>query len=205
MMATSDTLEEEEESLVLVELTGIIDLDLYSLKDKNCKIVGLESSKPVLQLDNYYFVGEYEDIVGTAVVFEEVIPQTSRKTEKNLRYLCKTNKKLAMKRAFLQQKQSENEPSMKPPPEESHASVKFSEETSTVMLTSLEEDTCLEDKVSSIRISEETSTTVLEVTPTTMASSEICTTMLSSEEASASSKTDQVQEVTDATKETDII
>ncbi|XP_076318083.1 general transcription factor 3C polypeptide 6 [Tachypleus tridentatus] len=167
-MATSDTLEEEEESLVLVELTGIIDLDLYGLKDRNCKIVGLEGNKPVLQLDNYYFVGEYEDIVGTAVIFEEVIPQTKRKTEKNLKYFCKTNKKLAMKRAFLQQKQSENDPSMKPPSEE---------------------DACLEETVSRMRLSEET--------PTTMPSS--------SEEASVSNKTDQVQEVTDATKETDTI
>ncbi len=32
---------------------------------------GLESPQPVIQLDNYFFQGTYEDTVGTSLVFKE--------------------------------------------------------------------------------------------------------------------------------------
>ena len=31
----------------------------------------METSKPILQLDSYFFQGHYEDMVGTAMMFKE--------------------------------------------------------------------------------------------------------------------------------------
>ncbi|XP_075410783.1 general transcription factor 3C polypeptide 6 isoform X2 [Tenrec ecaudatus] len=63
--------EEEEEQLVLVELSGIIDSDFLSKCENKCKILGIDTEKPIMQVDNYVFAGEYEDTLGTCVIFEE--------------------------------------------------------------------------------------------------------------------------------------
>ncbi|XP_066104465.1 general transcription factor 3C polypeptide 6 isoform X3 [Saccopteryx bilineata] len=62
---------EEAEQLVLVELSGIIDSDFLSKCENKCKILGIDTERPILQLDNYVFAGEYEDTLGTCVIFEE--------------------------------------------------------------------------------------------------------------------------------------
>ncbi|XP_012877816.1 PREDICTED: general transcription factor 3C polypeptide 6 [Dipodomys ordii] len=51
---------EEEEQYVLVELTGIIDSDFLSKCEKKCKILGIDTERPILQVDSYVFAGEYE-------------------------------------------------------------------------------------------------------------------------------------------------
>ncbi|XP_041059411.1 general transcription factor 3C polypeptide 6 isoform X2 [Carcharodon carcharias] len=62
---------EEEEQLVVVELSGIIDPD-FLLKCRNeCKIVGIDTEQPIMQVDRCVFAGEYEDVLGTCVIFEE--------------------------------------------------------------------------------------------------------------------------------------
>ncbi|XP_070274007.1 general transcription factor 3C polypeptide 6 isoform X4 [Myotis yumanensis] len=62
---------EEKEQLVLVELSGIIDSDFLSKCENKCKILGIDTERPILQVDSYVFAGEYEDTLGTCVIFEE--------------------------------------------------------------------------------------------------------------------------------------
>lgn len=92
---------EEEETLVLVELSGIIDSNFLLEKQKSMKVLGIESDNPVLQLENCVFSGSYEDFRGTEVIFEEV---KDKDGETKLKYFGKTIKKLAMKRVFLEKK-----------------------------------------------------------------------------------------------------
>ena len=63
--------QEETEQLVMVELSGILDSDLLSKCENKRKILGIDTERPILQVDNYVFAGEYEDTVGTCVIFEE--------------------------------------------------------------------------------------------------------------------------------------
>uniref|UniRef100_G1U056 Transcription factor TFIIIC triple barrel domain-containing protein n=1 Tax=Oryctolagus cuniculus TaxID=9986 RepID=G1U056_RABIT len=60
-----------QEQLVLVELSGIMDSDFLSKCENKCKILGIDSERPILQVDRYVFAGEYEDTLGTCVIFEE--------------------------------------------------------------------------------------------------------------------------------------
>ncbi|KAF4025145.1 hypothetical protein G4228_017066 [Cervus hanglu yarkandensis] len=66
-----DEEEEETEQLVMVELSGILDSDLLAKCENKCKILGIDTERPILQVDSYVFAGEYEDTVGTCVIFEE--------------------------------------------------------------------------------------------------------------------------------------
>nr|XP_037856936.1 general transcription factor 3C polypeptide 6 isoform X2 [Chlorocebus sabaeus] len=63
--------EEEVEQLVLVELSGIIDSDFLSKCENKCKVLGIDTERPILQVDSCVFAGEYEDTLGTCVIFEE--------------------------------------------------------------------------------------------------------------------------------------
>jgi len=109
---TSDA---EDEMLVLVELAGIIGSDfLDTISDKDYKVLGIETENPVIQIGHNIFTGEYKDTAGTLVLFEE--NETSQKSDtKELEYKFMTQKKLVMKRAFLNEKNSSKE---LPPDEE---------------------------------------------------------------------------------------
>ncbi|ERE84306.1 general transcription factor 3C polypeptide 6-like protein [Cricetulus griseus] len=101
----------EEEQFVLVELSGIIDSDFLSKCENKCKILGIDTEKPILQVDSYVFAGEYEDTLGTCVIFEEgverVDPEGTDKTV--LKYKCHTMKKLSMTRTLLTEKKEGEE------------------------------------------------------------------------------------------------
>ncbi|KAM5327585.1 general transcription factor 3C polypeptide 6 [Glossophaga mutica] len=103
--------EEEAEQLVLVELTGIIDSDFLSKCENKCKILGIDTERPILQVDGYVFAGEYEDTPGTCVIFEENVEHVD--TEGNnktvLKYKCHTMKKLSMTRTLLTEKKEGEE------------------------------------------------------------------------------------------------
>ncbi|KAM8972157.1 general transcription factor 3C polypeptide 6 [Pelodytes ibericus] len=102
--------EEEEEQLVMVELTGIIDSDILEKCDNKCKILGINTEKPFLQVDKYVFAGEYEDTLGTCVIFEETSDQGDDENPKpQLKYKCHTVKKLNMTRTFLTEKKESDE------------------------------------------------------------------------------------------------
>uniref|UniRef100_A0A8C6EE18 General transcription factor 3C polypeptide 6 n=1 Tax=Microcebus murinus TaxID=30608 RepID=A0A8C6EE18_MICMU len=94
--------EEEEEQLVLVELSGIIDSDFLSKCENKCK-------RPILQVDSYVFAGEYEDTLGTCVIFEENVEHVDAEGNNKtvLKYKCHTMKKLSMTRTLLTEKKEE--------------------------------------------------------------------------------------------------
>lgn len=84
---------ESDEKYFVVEFTGLI--DRLSIKEKlaNAKFIGLETKEPILQIDNCFFRGSFQDTVGTNIVFNQ----------KDMSFVAKTDKKLAMKRVFLSQ------------------------------------------------------------------------------------------------------
>ncbi|XP_042636880.1 general transcription factor 3C polypeptide 6 [Orycteropus afer afer] len=104
--------EEEEEQLVLVELSGIIDSDFLSKCENKCKVLGIDTERPVMQVDNYVFAGEYEDALGTCVIFEEDVEEHADGEGSNktvLKYRCHTMKKLSMTRTLLTEKKEGEE------------------------------------------------------------------------------------------------
>ncbi|XP_032263288.1 general transcription factor 3C polypeptide 6 isoform X2 [Phoca vitulina] len=103
--------EEEAEQLVLVELSGIIDSDFLSKCENKCKILGIDTERPILQVDSYVFAGEYEDTLGTCVIFEENVEQGDAEGSSKtvLKYKCHTMKKLSMTRTLLTEKKEGEE------------------------------------------------------------------------------------------------
>ncbi|XP_027128395.1 general transcription factor 3C polypeptide 6 isoform X2 [Larimichthys crocea] len=95
---------EEEEQLVVVELSGIINNDFLSKCRGTCKILDIDSEKPMMQVGQYVFAGEYEDALGTCVLFEEGPQKGKADTSPELKYTCHTVKKLMMQRIFLTEK-----------------------------------------------------------------------------------------------------
>ncbi len=96
---------EEEEQLVVAELSGMISSDLISSRQGACKIVDIDSEQPMMQVGRYLFAGEYEDAIGTCVVFEE----DGAGSTSALKYKCHTMKKLMLQRTFLSERK-EDEP-----------------------------------------------------------------------------------------------
>ncbi|XP_067357886.1 general transcription factor 3C polypeptide 6 isoform X2 [Channa argus] len=90
-----------QEQLVVVELAGVINNDLVSKCRGTCKILDIDSEKPMMQIGQYVFAGEYEDALGTCVLFEE---DPHRASGSELKYMCHTVKKLMMQRIFLTEK-----------------------------------------------------------------------------------------------------
>ncbi|XP_030281974.1 general transcription factor 3C polypeptide 6 isoform X1 [Sparus aurata] len=95
---------EEEEQLVVVELSGIINNDFLSKCRGTCKILDIDSEKPMMQVGQYVFAGEYEDTLGTCVLFEEGPKKGKEGSDPELKYTCHTTKKLMMQRIFLTEK-----------------------------------------------------------------------------------------------------
>lgn len=104
-------LERIEEQFVLVELSGIIDTDFLSKCENKCKILGIDTERPILQVDSYVFAGEYEDTLGTCVIFEEGIERVDPEgnDKRVLKYKCHTMKKLSMTRTLLTEKKEGEE------------------------------------------------------------------------------------------------
>ncbi|KAI9529902.1 General transcription factor 3C polypeptide 6 [Dissostichus eleginoides] len=95
---------EEEEQIVVVELSGIINNDFLSKCRGTCKILDIDSDKPMMQVGQYVFAGEYEEALGTCVLFEEGPPKGKAESCPELKYMCHTAKKLMMQRIFLVEK-----------------------------------------------------------------------------------------------------
>ncbi|XP_063167220.1 general transcription factor 3C polypeptide 6 [Candoia aspera] len=102
--------EDVEEQLLVVELSGIIDSDFLEKCENKCKILGIDTERPILQIDRYVFAGEYEDTLGTCVVFEENHDHDVEGNQKlQLKYKCHTMKKLNMTRTLLIEKKEGEE------------------------------------------------------------------------------------------------
>ncbi|NWW70167.1 TF3C6 factor, partial [Climacteris rufus] len=99
------------EQLVMVELSGIIDSDFLEKCENKCKILGIDTERPILQVDRYVFAGEYEDTLGTCVLFEENTEQVDAEGNQKvqLKYKCHTVKKLNMTRTLLTEKKEGEE------------------------------------------------------------------------------------------------
>ncbi|XP_026782305.1 general transcription factor 3C polypeptide 6 [Pangasianodon hypophthalmus] len=96
---------EEEEQLVVAELSGVIDSDVLCKRGGVCKMVGMSSEQPMLQVGRYVFAGEYEDALGTCVIFEEQANDRPKSSSSPvLRYKCHTMKKLMLQRTFLSER-----------------------------------------------------------------------------------------------------
>ncbi|KAI5618171.1 general transcription factor 3C polypeptide 6 [Silurus asotus] len=103
---------EEEEQLVVAELSGVIDSDVLCQRGGVCKIVGMSSEQPVVQVGRYVFAGEYEDALGTCVIFEEQAKDlTKSDSSPGLSYKCHTMKKLMLQRTFLSERKEGEESS----------------------------------------------------------------------------------------------
>ncbi|CAH3181626.1 unnamed protein product, partial [Porites evermanni] len=94
------------EHLIVIELKGVIDSDfLYKCKSESCRLLGIDTDEPVLQIGNYTFTGELKEPIGTHVLFEELESSDSQETKK-LKYRYNTTKTLEMARVFLVKKDS---------------------------------------------------------------------------------------------------
>ncbi|KAK7892163.1 hypothetical protein WMY93_024126 [Mugilogobius chulae] len=94
---------EEEEQLVVVELAGTLSNDFLTKSKSTCKVLDIASDKPFMQVGQFVFAGEYEDALGTSVLFEE-LPRKGKDSAPELKYMCHTVKKLMMQRVFLTEK-----------------------------------------------------------------------------------------------------
>ncbi|GIY27688.1 uncharacterized protein CDAR_237751 [Caerostris darwini] len=104
-MDDSDSEYDIEETVVLVELNGIIDTDLLLQPQNPTKAWGIDTDEPIFQIGNCFFKGEYEDTLGTVVFYEPVDTKDASETPENdFEYLCKTDVKLTMRRCFPQDK-----------------------------------------------------------------------------------------------------
>ena len=113
--------DEYETQLVVVDLSGITDPNYLKNCPSKCKIIGLETDTPVLQLGHYVFSGEYHDTIGTDMLFKKTyVDSPGRSGDRNsqdadgetqlkLEYQGCTHKRLKMKRAFLTPKESDAE------------------------------------------------------------------------------------------------
>lgn len=105
----TDSEYEEEEATILVELKGVIDSDLLTqMPFEKFKLIGLETDNPILQLNNYCFSGEYDETLGTALIFEEEAKKYKKSDPifcndptTRLKYVCHTTKVLNMRRIFI--------------------------------------------------------------------------------------------------------
>lgn len=106
---------EVEEEIVFVELNGLIDQEWSHAAGQVCKIVGIDSDEPILQLGRNVFSGEYKDTLGTKVLFEsnsKTAADNSHADTPVLDYAMCVNKVLQMQRVFLTEHESNsNQPS----------------------------------------------------------------------------------------------
>ncbi len=116
----------DDEDLLHVEVSGALDLGRRR-RGSVTKFVGLDSAEPLVQIGNQAFVGRYEATAGTSV-FLEVVPRDeddqtrlkegdpvfSPKPANEVIYHRKADKKLILKRVFLNERPQE--PAISQPP-----------------------------------------------------------------------------------------
>eukprot|EP01088_Endostelium_zonatum_P005828 TRINITY_DN1777_c0_g1_i1.p1 TRINITY_DN1777_c0_g1~~TRINITY_DN1777_c0_g1_i1.p1 ORF type:complete len:115 (+),score=43.58 TRINITY_DN1777_c0_g1_i1:19-363(+) len=105
-----DYVEVEEE--ITEELFLTLELNEYKGTDwvSSCQtysIIGLETPKPMLQLDEDLFEGTYEETVGTHLLFDyaNITPENKN----HLKPTAMTNKKIVFKKVRIANEESTNE------------------------------------------------------------------------------------------------
>ncbi|KAI5642468.1 mab-21 protein domain-containing protein [Phthorimaea operculella] len=104
-MELEDHSESEEEILVYAEfnVNEGVDIDQY----RSIHVLGIDGKNPIIQADDSFFTGKFASPLGTYMFFEDdpqpqsVDPLFDKLPEKNLKYLCKTNKLLNMEHAYV--------------------------------------------------------------------------------------------------------
>lgn len=105
--------EEEEEILIYMDFNTKLD-DNFFANEKEFKIIGLDEERPILQLGNQVFHGEWRDTMGTHIFLEEsktspvYDPIFSDSPDLHMQYACKTDKVLHMSRIFVNPKNEKN-------------------------------------------------------------------------------------------------
>ncbi|KPJ06725.1 General transcription factor 3C polypeptide 6 [Papilio machaon] len=104
---TTSASDSEEEVLVYAEFKDTVNIEKY----KNIHVLGIDRKNPVIQLDDTFFTGSFENPLGTYLFFEEDQtphcddPLFDKLPEKNLKYLYKTTKLLSMEHAYVTSKE----------------------------------------------------------------------------------------------------
>jgi len=102
--------ETDEEQLVHVSVSGILQEDLSLLPRDQISFLDIASARPLVTIGSQAFVGEYEDSVGTSVFFKQSPakgvrdPVFGRHPATQVSYEEHTRKKLQLKRVFLNKK-----------------------------------------------------------------------------------------------------
>lgn len=106
--------ETDEECLVHVSVSGILQEDLTHLTRDQFSFIDIENQRPLVTIGNQAFIGQYQDSVGTSVFFkssESTTPKDavfSKEPNSQVNYIDNTRKKLVLKRVFLNKKGTES-------------------------------------------------------------------------------------------------
>ncbi|XP_072935037.1 general transcription factor 3C polypeptide 6 [Epargyreus clarus] len=100
---TEDTSDTEEEILVYAEFADSVNIEKYN----SMHILGIDTKTPIVQMNETFFTGTYENPLGTYMFFEnDTSPQSTdpvfdRIPEKNVKYVCKTRKLLKVEHGYI--------------------------------------------------------------------------------------------------------
>lgn len=108
-MGTDDELsEDEEEILVYVEFEELADSNVFSDKNLELDMIGIDTEHPIMQINGKFYEGTYEDDCGTYMFFTKddnpVVNDPVFDVAPNLKYFAKTRKSLKMRRVFIKPK-----------------------------------------------------------------------------------------------------
>lgn len=97
----------EEEILVYAEFEDSVNIDKY----RSIHILGVDEKNPIVQLDETFFMGKYENALGTYMFFEEDTstlskdPLFDKYPEKCVKYVGHTRKLMTMEHAYVTPKE----------------------------------------------------------------------------------------------------
>ncbi|XP_031769809.2 general transcription factor 3C polypeptide 6-like isoform X2 [Galleria mellonella] len=97
----------EEEILVFAEFGDGVNIDQY----RSIHVLGINQNNPIVQMDETFFTGKFEQPLGTFMFFENdptaqsCDPIFDKLPEKSLKYVCKTQKYLTMEHAYVSSKE----------------------------------------------------------------------------------------------------
>ncbi|CAB3236967.1 unnamed protein product [Arctia plantaginis] len=117
----------EEEILVYAEFEDSVNIEKY----RAVHVLGVDEQNPIIQMDDTFFTGKYENALGTYMFFEEdPEPKTDdplfdKLPEKNLKYVCKTRKYLNMEHAYITPKEGHSLQNQKQEPQDDIEAVNF--------------------------------------------------------------------------------
>lgn len=105
-MGTDDeTSEDEEEILVYVEFEGLVDGNVFSEKQLQLDMIGIDTEHPIMQINGKFYEGTYEDVIGTYMFFTKndnsTVDDPVFDVAPNCKYFAKTRKLLKMQRIFI--------------------------------------------------------------------------------------------------------